>query len=281
MIIWIASYPKSGNTWVRSFLGTYLYSSDGKFNHNLMHEIHEFPDSEILKKFMDIKNFHNLNEVSKYWIKVQSFINNFDLYNNNKDEHIFLKTHSSMCNINGNNFTNKGNTIAAIYIVRDPRNVVISMSNHFGTSHEENSKTLTNERYIASSKINNQIIPAVFMGSWSFHYLSWKNFNSTNKIIIRYEDLINSTEDTFKKLINFLSSFTKIKYNEKKLINSINSTQFKKLQKYEEENGFKMGQKNKFFNLGKENNWKNLLNNIIEKNIREKCKKEMKDLGYI
>ena len=119
------------------------------------------------------------------------------------------------------------------------------------------------------------------MGSWSFHYLSWKNFNSTNKIIIRYEDLINSTEDTFKKLINFLSSFTKIKYNEKKLINSINSTQFKKLQKYEEENGFKMGQKNKFFNLGKENNWKNLLNNIIEKNIKEKFKKEMKDLGYI
>ena len=281
MIIWIASYPKSGNTWVRSFLGTYLYSSDGKFNHNLMHEIHEFPDSEILKKYMDIKNFHNLNEVSKHWIKVQSFINDFDLYNNNKNEHIFLKTHSSMCNINGNNFTNEENTIAAIYIVRDPRNVVISMSNHFGTSHEENSKTLTNERCITYSKINNQLIPAVFMGSWSFHYLSWKNFNSTNKIIIRYEDLINSTEDTFKKLINFLSSFTKIKYNEKKIINSINSTQFKELQKYEEENGFKMGQKNKFFNLGKENNWKNLLNNMIEKNIREKCNKEMKDLGYI
>ena len=281
MIIWIASYPKSGNTWVRSFLGTYLYSSDGKFNHNLMHEIHEFPDSEILKKYMDIKNFHNLNEISKHWIKVQSFINKFNLYNNSKDDHVFLKTHSSMCNINGNNFTNKENTIAAIYIVRDPRNVVISLSNHFSTSHEENSKTLTNEKYIAYSRTNNQIIPAVFMGSWSFHYLSWKNFNLINKIFIRYQDLINNTEDTFKKLINFLSSFTTIKYNEKKFINSINSTQFKKLQKYEKEYGFEMGQKNKFFNLGKENNWKNLLNNTLEKNIREKCKKEMKDLGYI
>ena len=140
MIIWIASYPKSGNTWVRSFLGTYLYSSDGQFNHNLMHKIHEFPDSQILKKYIDIKNFHNLAKVSKHWIKVQSFINAFDLYNYSKDDHIFLKTHSSMCKINGNNFTSEENTIAVIHVVRDPRNVILSMSNHFGTSKRRTSK---------------------------------------------------------------------------------------------------------------------------------------------
>ena len=281
MIIWIASYPKSGNTWVRSFLGTYLYSSDGQFNHNLMYKIHEFPDSQILKKYMDIKNFHNLAEVSKHWIKVQSFINGFDLYNYSKDDHIFLKTHSSMCKINGNNFTSEENTIAVIHVVRDPRNVILSMSNHFGTSQEENFKNITNERYIIYSKVNHQIIPAMFIGSWNFHYLSWKNFNSINKVIIRYEDLINNTEDTFKKIINFLSKLTKIKYNEEKLVHSVNSTQFKKLQKYEEKYGFRMGQKNKFFHLGKENNWKNLLDLEIEKKIREKYQKEMKELGYI
>jgi len=281
MIIWIASYPKSGNTWIRSFLGTYLYSSDGQFNHNLMHKIHEFPDSQILKKYMDIKNFHNLPEVSKHWIKVQSFINTFDLYNYSKDDHIFLKTHSSMCKINGNNFTSTKNTIAVILVVRDPRNVILSMSNHFGTSQEANFKTIADERHTDYTEIDDQLIPATFIGSWNFHYLSWKNFNSINKVIIKYEDLINNTEDTFKKIINFLSKLTKIKYNEEKLVHSVNSTQFKKLQKYEEKYGFRMGQKKKFFYLGKENNWKNLLNPEIEKKTKEAFHDEMIELKYI
>ena len=281
MIIWIASYPKSGNTWVRSFLGTYLYSSDGQFNHNLMHKIHEFPDSQILKKYIDIKNFHNLAEVSKHWIKVQSFINAFDLYNDSKDDHIFLKTHSSMCNINGNNFTSAKNTIAVIHVVRDPRNVILSMSNHFGTSQEENFKIITNERHAVYSKVNYQLIPTTFIGSWNFHYLSWKNFNSINKVIIRYEDLINNTEDTFKKIINFLSKHTKIKYNEEKFTNSINTTQFDNLKINEEKHGFNMGQKSKFFYLGKQNDWKNLLDSKICNKINLQFKLEMNELGYI
>ena len=68
MIIWIASYPKSGNTWVRAFLSTYLYSSDGIFNYNLINKIEEFPEHNILNRFMNSKDFHNLAEVSKHWI---------------------------------------------------------------------------------------------------------------------------------------------------------------------------------------------------------------------
>ena len=136
-----------------------------------------------------------------------------------------------MCKINGNNFTSEENTIAVIHVVRDPRNVILSLSNHFGTSQEENFKTITNEKHIVYSKVNYQIIPATFIGSWNFHYLSWKNFNSINKVIIRYEDLINNAEVTFKKIIIFLSKLTEIKYDEEKFIASVNSTQFNKMQK--------------------------------------------------
>ena len=75
MIVWLASYPKSGNTWVRAFLSSYLYSPDGLFNFDLLKKIGEFPDHNILNKFMDEKNFHNLSEVSKHWINVQKIIN--------------------------------------------------------------------------------------------------------------------------------------------------------------------------------------------------------------
>ena len=47
MIIWLASYPKSGNTWVRSFLSAYYYSNDGKFNFSLLKKIRQFPSKDF------------------------------------------------------------------------------------------------------------------------------------------------------------------------------------------------------------------------------------------
>ena len=86
MIIWLASYPKSGNTWVRSLLSAYLYSEDGNFNFNLLKKILNFPSKKYLEHFT--KDFSDLKKVSQYWIPAQERIN---LYNENKS--IFLKTH--------------------------------------------------------------------------------------------------------------------------------------------------------------------------------------------
>ena len=275
MIVWVASYPKSGSTWVRAFLSTYLYSKDGSFNIDILKKmIGEFPDHNILNKFMTRKDFHNLTKVSKNWVKVQEIINT------NK-KLIFLKTHSAHCNINGNVFTNKNNTLAFIYIVRDPRNVILSLANHFGISQKESSNIIINKMRILYPMSKNTVLPATFIGDWENHCLSWKKFNEVNNIIIRYEDLINNTEDTFKKIILFLSKFTEIKYNKKKINDSVNSTQFNKLQNYEKKYGFIMGQMNKFFYLGEENNWQNLLNTEIEKKIRKSFDSEMRQLNYI
>ena len=274
MIIWIASYPKSGNTWVRAFLSSYLHSESSEFDLNLINKIGEFPDHTILGKFMDNKDFHNLKEVSKYWIKVQEFINS-------KKKITFLKTHSAFCQINGNFFTNSDNTLVFIYIVRDPRNVMLSMTNHFGVTQEESFKTIVDDNYIIYPQLQQKLIPSTFVGSWNNHYLSWKNCDSINKIIIKYEDLINDTKNTFKNIINFLSEYTEIKNNEEKLIHSVNNTQFNNLRKQEDKYGFNMGQRNKFFHLGKQNDWKNLLDSKIISKINKEFKSEMSELGYI
>ena len=47
MIIWISSYPKSGNTYLRSFLSAYYFSKDGKFDFYLLLNIHQFPEIKI------------------------------------------------------------------------------------------------------------------------------------------------------------------------------------------------------------------------------------------
>ena len=73
MIIWIASYPKSGNTWIRAMLSAYFYSKDGNFNFELLDNIKEIPkNSEYLNKISKEKN---LFEIAKEWIPAQAELN--------------------------------------------------------------------------------------------------------------------------------------------------------------------------------------------------------------
>ena len=124
MIIWIASYPKSGNTWLRSIISALVYSDDGIFDFNLLKKIQQFPEKIYFKDL--IKDFSNFDEIKKNWIFAQDKIN---LDNKIK----FFKTHQGKYTVDGDDFTNNINTRAVIYVVRDPRNVINSISNHFLT----------------------------------------------------------------------------------------------------------------------------------------------------
>ena len=139
MIIWIASYPKSGNTWIRSLISSLVYTDSGVFNFEKLRYVPQFPDKIYLKEFTnDFSNIHNLK---KYWIAAQEKIN--------LDRKIkFFKTHHLNCKINEYSFTNNTNTKAKIYIVRDPRNLVNSISNHYSKTHDEAVKFLTTPRFI-------------------------------------------------------------------------------------------------------------------------------------
>jgi len=284
MIIWLASYPKSGNTWIRSLIGSYFFSKDGIFNFDLLKNIEQFtpdiPDSILNEKI------HYQSKVSKSWIISQKKIN--------RDNKIhFLKTHNAMCAINGNNFTDRFNTLAAIYIVRDPRSVLTSISHHYEINQDKSLDFITNKRKIiypvkrgSLNKSNENDFN--FLSDWSTHYNSWRNINFCPIKIIKYEDIISNNKETFVSILNFLSKFIKIEINEKKIENSISSTNFENLSALEKKLGFdeaiysKNTQKKiKFFNLGKENNWKKMINKKIAKSIEKTFNKEMIELGYL
>ena len=106
MIVWIASYPKSGNTWLRSLLSSYLYTNDGTFNFDLLRKIQQFPSKPYFRFFL--KDFQDIKKVSNYWIAAQDRIN---LLN---DGLTFMKTHSALCTLENNPFTNKSNKFTFI-----------------------------------------------------------------------------------------------------------------------------------------------------------------------
>jgi hypothetical protein len=279
MFIWLASYPKSGNTLVRSLLSSYFFSKDGIFNFELIKNIKQFPIKELfLKNGIDI---NNEKEVIRSYLKIQESINI-------KNSIQFLKTHSYLFNIENNPFTKLEYSLGVIYIVRDPRNVVLSSSNHNNQSHEISTEDLIigrELRYKGKENIK------VYTGTWGGNFNSWKSFKSVNKyLLIHYEDLIKEKDKIFYEILKFIHNLKNVEFvlDKKKFKNVLDSTNFGRVQKLESQTGFqesmidkKTGKKIKFFNLGEKTNWQTALEPNLQNKIEEAFEKEMKELGYI
>jgi len=276
MIIWCASYPKSGNTWVRAIIASLVYSEDGIFNFDMLKKVGLFPKRFYFKNFTD--DFSDLKKISHYWITAQEKINS-----DNKLR--IFKTHNGNYNFSGNDFTNKKNTVAVIYIVRDPRNIITSIANHYQLNLQESADFLFDEKkYLFNNNDPNDFTEEniiTLLGSWNTNYNSWKT--ASNSLIIKYEDLLLNTKSEINKLSIFMQKFTKFKINDEKIQNIIKTTSFEIFKKKEDKEGFEEAVNStiKFFNLGPKNNWKNILNKNLINIIEKKFSKEMKELGYI
>ena len=280
MIIWVASYPKSGNTWVRSIISSLVYTEDGIFDFPSIKKIDQYPQRRFLEHFT--QDYNNIHEIKKHWITSQERIN--------LDTKIkFFKTHHLNCKIDNYPFTNKECTRATIYIVRDPRNLIDSISNHFSKSIEESKKFLLTSKILSPGKEielrGGNVI--TYLGSWKEHYKFWTNDNE-NLLIIKYEDLVKNIHQEIDKIIAFLKNYIDLEVSDTKKENIIKSTSFEALKKIEDngdftENVFVKGksEKVKFFNKGPSNIWQNTLPKNIQKELEAELNSELKELGYL
>ena len=279
MIIWLASYPKSGNTFLRSLLSSYYFSEDGNFTFDLLKNIQQFPSSELFDK-IDI-NLNDKYEVAKNYIKTQELINK----SNNLQ---FWKTHSSFCKMyNKFNFSDLNNSLGVIYLVRDPRNVITSFANHNSKKIDETTNLLLNDLAIGNEKNDVE----VYMGSWAFNFNSWKIYKSSNKyLLVKYEDLVKNTKKVFISILEFINKLSNqnLFIDDNKVKKVVETTSFKYMKNLEHNYGFseakinsETGKKVNFFNLGPNNDWKKLLQDKYKKKIENSFKKEMLELGYL
>ena len=267
MIIWLASYPKSGNTWIRLFLKSYFNSISKTFIDK------GFPLENDYEK-LNI-NYTNFNEIVKNWEIMQNYINL-------KYQKVFLKTHNALCTINNHKFTNKDNTLGAIYLVRDPRDIVVSYAHHLGQTHDQVLNGMLDSHNSELGIMKNKEYKRSLIGRWSDNYNSWKSFKDREVLIVRYEDLINNKENEFLRILKYLNKIVGIKIDIEKLHKSIDETSFEKLAAKEKESGFdEATEHGNFFRKGIVGDWKNNLDNIIVKTIENKFELEMKELKYI
>ena len=276
MIIWLASYPKSGNTWVRGFIISLLYTADGTSNLEDFKKINQYPLKSHFENLTS--NFNDITKFKKYYHKSQDIIN---LDNKIK----ILKTHNALLNVDGDNFSSTKNTLGVIHIVRDPRTVVTSLKHHYSIPDFEKAKEfLFDEKRIVFGNFDKKDYPLpALLASWKTHYLSWKQVK-LNYLLIKYENLLNNPIQEFSKISNYLSKLLNKKFSEKKIENSIKSNSFNNLKKMEELKGFGefiTNNNKKFFNLGPKNNWKTSLEKHTADEIKAKFNHEMKELGYL
>ena len=280
-IIWIASYPKSGNTFMRLLLSSYFYTKDGttknfetiknifSMNHyNIYKNIKNFPTIESLK--------NDPQQITYYWNDAQK------LLSENIKNNLFIKTHNCMAEILHKTFTSEQFTKCFIYIVRDPRSVAISYKHHFITTYDNAIKQLNNKSLIGFESSFEKVPELV--ASWDIHYNSWKNFlTKGNGLIIKYEELVLDPFNTFKKVLIFLNKFLNFEINEEKIKKSLQSNTLLKLKKIENEKGFIEKPKNtkEFFRKGQIDEWKYELNSAQNKEIIRNFHKEMSEIGYI
>ena len=283
MIIWLASYPKSGNTYVRAFLSAYYFSENGEFDFSQISKIDQFPHEKYFKEKVS-----NMSDASKQWVPIQREIN--------KDKKVrFFKTHSFLGNYQGNKFTSSETTLGAIYIVRDPRNVLTSLKNHYSFDDDQALRMIKDKtRSLMSNKGSHASL--TYISSWAENYLSWFRNNQFRRLFIKYEDLITNKYETFRDIIVFTNTLMNNVegVNKLKLQKAIETTNFNVLKKKEmsetfdgSESSFKNWRKfhsenkNLFFNLGPENNWEKILKTEISEEIINNFKEEMKNLGYL
>ena len=277
MITWIASYPKSGNTWMKLFLKSYFSLPNTSFSINSKIDDHfsveTFP---VSKKFEMLNiNYKNFADIAKNWVNMQSLINL-----NNKTN--YIKTHNAMCSINDYNFTDNKNTLGAIYIVRDPRDIAISYSAFLGLKLDDTIDFMLSTLCYEEDVFENIRYKKSIMGNWAYHYNSWKNYKSKDVIIVKYEDMLSEPNETFFQVLSFLNKIDNIEINKQKMNEAINQTSFENLQKLETKEGFDENPTNKsFFRKGKKGEWEKKLSSDNIKKIETKFFKEMKELGYL
>ena len=268
-IIWLASYPKSGNTYARCFLSHYIHNLSSEFSFNLLNKIPKFETKKNFSHYIKNKRTNEKFIYYKHCTAVQEkLIKNFDQKN------LIYKTHHFYGQLNNYEFTNKNNTLLFLYLVRDPREVLISYARHSNMQIEDMMEFFTSNKIIRNYEMETIV-------NWSMHYKSWKSFKGVPNLFIKFEDLVKNPSKEFKKIIEFLSKFINIKFNKIKFDETLKLTMFNNLQNLEKKVGFEESQENNFFNSGKIDSWKKILNEDQIKKIENNFYNEMKELKYI
>jgi hypothetical protein len=245
-IIWLASFPKSGNTWIRSLLANYFQPPGKTLDIN---SLRQFTTGDGRQDFFDKANGRPFRgQDIEDWIKVRPKV--LRLIAASKPGHHFVKTHCQIAKIGPHELIMPEVTAAAIYLIRNPFDVALSYSRHLTVDIDTAIDRMTDSTAIQGSE--SRIMEVI--GRWDDHIRTWTNAPGLPLHVMRYEDMLSDSEKAFRMMFNFL----RIPLDNAKLVFAMDLTSFKSLQIQEREKGFRERPPNmkQFFARGVAGGWR-------------------------
>jgi hypothetical protein len=277
-VTWIASYPKSGNTWTRAFL-TSLNGGGCEVNINGLGTI-TIASATLPFEFATGLRVTDLTEDEIETLRPEAH----QFLADKAENDYFLKVHDAYI------YTKKKVPMfpadaskGAIYLLRNPLDVAVSWANHCGISIEDSVNALNNGSYSLSVRmpgrggIVNQLRQR--MMTWGEHVMSWVDAREIQVLPIKYEDMKHDTLNTFTKMVKFAN----LDKTKEEIEGAIEATRFEKLQKQEQEKGFREKRSgcDSFFKSGRSGYWREHLTDEQVNEIIEHNGEVMKCFGYL
>jgi hypothetical protein len=245
-IIWLASFPKSGNTWLRSFLANYFQPPGQSLDIN---SLRRFTSSDVRQDFFDRAHGGPVRAGSiEEWLRLRPKA--VQLIAASKPGHHFVKTHCQIARLQGIDLIPPEVTAAAVYIIRNPFDIAPSYARHLSLDIDGAIARMIDR---TATHGNPQGVMEI-IGRWDDHVASWTGAPGLPLHVLRYEDLLANTERGFRALFSFL----KVPVNDAKLRRTLRATSFEALQKQEREKGFleRPPGMEQFFTTGASGGWR-------------------------
>jgi len=272
-IVWLASYPKSGNTWMRAFLHNLLRDPDRPADINQL-------TGALSQGEASIGWYRVLNrrapedwteaEVARMRPRVHKMIAD------GQKGTTFCKTHNILGRCHGQPTVNMQVSAGALYIVRNPLDVVLSFADFQNVDIDEAITMMATEDFRTPTAGSNV---SETLGSWSQHVESWTAAEGKGLHIVRYEDMLDDPARAFSAVMAFLH----LDYPRNRLDRAIRNASFKELRKQEDERGFaeRPQHQERFFRKGTAGQWRGELSDEQIARVCADHRAQMERFGYL
>ncbi len=274
-LVWLASYPKSGNTWMRVFLHNLFADRPRPIDLNHMQGgIFQSDSALTWFRLLDKRPLEDwsADDVARLRPGVHALIAKTN------PGSVFCKTHNALLTLRGHSTINLHVTSGVIYIVRNPLDIALSLADFLGVEVDRAVDFLATD-FMETDNDPDRNIVSVALGSWSQHVRSWTGRPDPSLHVVRYEDMHAHPALTFRKIARFLG----VKPSRQRLSRAIGNSSFRALQKQEERTGFKERSvhQERFFRRGTTGEWHEGLEERQVQRICDAHRQQMKRFGYL
>ena len=271
-ILWLASYPKSGNTWLRAFLHNLLRNPSTAFDINQMAELTAGDSQAQWFRRLDPRPPEALSrdDLARLRPGVHALIAE------SAPDTVMVKTHNAMVEIAGAPMITQTLTAGAIYVVRDPLDVAVSYAHHLGQPMDDVITLMETEGF--ATPASDTLVPE-HHGDWSGNVASWTARPHPQLHVVRYEDMSRRPGPTFRAVAAFLG----LKPPRERLERAMRHASFRSLRAQEDRAGFveRTPVQDRFFRAGKVGGWRGVLDDAQVRRMVERHRAQMERFGYV